>query len=387
MLPTVVLVTAVAVWLVNSEFSIVSSLTAALILAAAIVGCCLQIRQDRRLSRNQQRLDQLQSEVLQLQDYKQPLEAIYSKALPLWSRQIASSRSTTEENINKLTERFLSMSQRIAQVIEQSRNDILATEEGGDLSTVFDETHASLKNVMNAFGEALQEEAAMLEQLRSLSSESGQLDELAMDVGTIADQINLLALNAAIEAARAGEQGRGFAVVADEVRKLASQSAKTGQSIRQKVDAIGDSMGCALLNAERCTEFSRKTTNGGEVTIETVFARLQQIITALDQEGSTLREAGEGIRQEISEVVVAFQFQDRVSQILGHVQQDFETLLQSLEEYTGQDHGQISQQLLDVEQLLAQFAAGYTTAEEHENHRGGDKGDDVSFDDDNLVLF
>ncbi len=74
--------------------------------------------------------------------------------------------------------------------------------------------------------------------VQRLTTTTGEIDQIARSISSIADQTNLLALNATIESARAGEAGLGFAVVAGEVKELALETARATERIRSVVDVV-----------------------------------------------------------------------------------------------------------------------------------------------------
>ena len=76
------------------------------------------------------------------------------------------------------------------------------------------------------------------EQIRFLSGQANQIQDVTLLVSELAMQTNLLALNAAVEAAHAGDQGKGFAVVAAEIRKLADESKKSAGHIQSMLAKI-----------------------------------------------------------------------------------------------------------------------------------------------------
>ena len=155
--------------------------------------------------------------------------------------------------------------------------------------------------------------------VRQLSGASAGLRDMAEDVAKLARQTNLLALNAAIEAARAGPGGRGFAVVATEVRRLSAESGDTGRRIGERVTLFSSHMQSALANAAQHTESDARVIEASEATIQRVVGQVDEAVGALNQRAVELGERGAAVKTQVEQLMVAFQFQDRVHQIVDQV--------------------------------------------------------------------
>ena len=302
-----------------------------------------------------------------IQDYVESLEALCKKSLPIIGRNVESSNHMTEQSVGELSQAFTSLVGQLGDVINASQNRSESLGDGNGMISLFSESRGSLQTVIDSLESSLELENRLLGEVEELATHAEQLNEMAGDVGQIADQINLLALNAAIEAARAGEHGRGFAVVADEVRKLASMSAETGQKMREKVSSIGEAVSGTLKQAENSISHNQLAVDDGKGTIESVFGKLQGTIEVLQDDSTSLRACGSDIRDEISKVLVSFQFQDRVSQILGRVNADLESIVQHVDEAQSKRvSGDTT--MVDYEVHAEAMAASYTTEEQMHNH-------------------
>ena len=305
---------------------------------------------------------------LKIQQSTQRLTELLLQITPLWTQHINTARSQTEEAIGTLSNQFSDLSARLASAVEASRE--ASPGGGGGLSSVLVESEQSLKVILSSLDTALHAKDKLLGEIGNLAQFTDELHRMGADVSEIAQQTNLLALNAAIEAARAGEAGRGFAVVADEVRKLSTLSGETGKRITQKVGAVAEAMTSTLELAGQYGQQDTLVMTSSEQTIGQVIERFEAMMQDLNASSMRLEQESETVRSEISQVLVALQFQDRVSQILDQVTQDISRLNQRVTEDVAARSSGREPSVVDVEQWLHDMEKSYTTLEQRMAHGG-----------------
>ncbi|MDA8382394.1 MAG: methyl-accepting chemotaxis protein [Betaproteobacteria bacterium] len=300
-------------------------------------------------------------------------DALCAKALPIMGRHVASSREQTEQSVTRLAARFADLAHRLESAVDASQHAARgpADEGNGGVIDVLNEAEQRLRAVVDALETTHGNRNAMLERIRGLTGYTDALKKMAADVAAIAGQTNLLALNAAIEAARAGEAGRGFAVVADEVRKLSNASSETGKKMSEKAAVIGGAIEGALASAEEASQRDVQSVAHAGETIAHVLARFSAVATGLSDSSALLRRESAGIRDEINDILVSLQFQDRVSQILSHVEGSLDQLRVQAELA---HNGDGACALPDAQAWIEQMKLTYATDEQRQNHHDGGAG-------------
>jgi methyl-accepting chemotaxis protein len=298
------------------------------------------------------------------------LQPLCHGVLPIWSKQIELARSQTEQGINDLAMRFANLSQRLASAVAASEGSASGHGAAKGVVDLLNDSQKELNAILTSLRTSLKEKEDLLMEIHGLSSFTEALKQMAKDVGAIAQQTNLLAINAAIEAARAGEVGRGFAVVAAEVRMLSKQSGETGKKIADTVETVNQAIANTLQVSNQYAEQDAKMVEHSEKVIATVLSDFSSTAHNLNESGNVLRQESQLIQGEISEVLVALQFQDRVSQVLGHVRNDQDKLSETLT----QSQQQLAQgqaiPVIDTDAWLDALASTYTTQEQYAMHHG-----------------
>ncbi|TWI62104.1 methyl-accepting chemotaxis protein [Pseudoduganella lurida] len=281
----------------------------------------------------------------------------------VWASHIDASRNQMEEAVVALIGRFSGIVYKLEEALAAS--GAARNHEGGSIVDVFAASEKELRSLLDMLASASAGKQQMLQKIEGLQQITQQLQAMAADVASIAWQTNLLALNAAIEAARAGEAGRGFAVVATEVRMLSNRSAEAGKQIARQVGQISDAIGATSAAAGASMREEAQAVQASEQLIGNVLASFRGVTDALVQSSSLLESESAGIKAEVAEALVQLQFQDRVSQILSHVQHNIARLPSYLDEQ-GTDEGRLRP--LDAGALLAELESTYAMAEERTLH-------------------
>ncbi|QKJ65972.1 chemotaxis protein [Deefgea piscis] len=277
--------------------------------------------------------------------------------LPLWQRNLILARDQSQEAVDKLALHFADIIESLGGTIRLASDGA----HGGNVIATINRSEAQLNNIVQALEQVLKDRAALLVELEGLGQFNTELKQMATSVAEIAGQTNLLALNAAIEAARAGEAGRGFAVVADEVRKLSTLSGETGKHIRSKVESINATIEGALAAAKNLSITEACMIGESKNIIDDVVHGFHQTADQLNQTVQQLNTESQAVEQEIHEVLVHLQYQDRMGQIMGHVQGDMDKLQQLLAKQSP---------IPAQSQWLNELESSYTTNEQKTIHSG-----------------
>jgi methyl-accepting chemotaxis protein len=232
-------------------------------------------------------------------------------------------------------------------------------------AAVLEQCEAQLRQLIDGFHGFVRSRDEVLQSVRTLAGASGSLHEMAEDVARLARQTNLLSINAAIEAARAGPAGRGFAVVAAEVRRLSTESGATGQRIGDHVTGFGRHMDTALKHAADIAARDTEVIQASERTIGDVVQQVDGAVSALNERAADLAARGGAVRAQVEQLMVAFQFQDRVKQILDQVAQSITRSVAHLQRSLADGRTP------DAAEWTALLTAGYTTDEQRGESRTG----------------
>ncbi|WP_019613967.1 methyl-accepting chemotaxis protein [Psychromonas ossibalaenae] len=370
-----------------AELQILNALTLLPILLAAIILTALLLISkvnSKNQIRYQSQLAEQEPHNLKIEQAVDDFEHLFVEVIPVIEKQINVSKDFVEKEITTLTDTFVLMTEQISQ-IEASQSG----GRGGLIDQLLTDSKAVLLQVFEELNRLNNAEKSMVEEIRTLSAHTLQLDEMAKEVRSVADNINLLSLNAAIEAARAGEQGRGFAVVADEVRKLAQSSAATGVRISSTVSAINDAMKSTLATVEVTRNSDEKSICDLETHIEGVLSEIKESLTLFEKSTEVLTENNSKVQEDIYQVITTLQFQDRVCQMLEHAQSNLNDLLKIAAGHHAVKLQDKAQQSISVKDIMDNMELRYTMPEELLNHQSAvqpDKktahaaaGDDLTF--------
>lgn len=108
----------------------------------------------------------------------------------------------------------------------------------------------------------------------------------------------------------------------------------------------------------------------GSTTINCVLESLEWMTKGMSESSEILKRESLEIIDEVNQIIMSLQFQDRTSQILIHVEEGLNELPKVMNEQIQRvAKGEIPR--LDIDEILNSLKLNYTTAEEVSLHEGG----------------
>jgi methyl-accepting chemotaxis protein len=302
----VILGTVVAFW--HSGVNVYSVLLSVLLIFCSIgSGLFLWRRHLTELAQTNARweLDE-SSKINAIATYTTELERLLLTISPILSQQVMFSREHTEQEIISLANRFAAMVNELQQIVDSTDNTLDG--QHFHLDSVINKSHDLLQPVLESLTRIYHVEHQAKAELQKLSHHLGGLHAIATEVHELTGKI-------------------------DNRHQLMDIELR----LNTKVNAMITVVNKALILPWFDQGFLGETA-GDDLTLSQAEDHINQTLAYLGlalnhyrEDVDALRNNAEQIRAEINNVLVALQFQDRVSQILTQVENNLLNLQKTIE--------------------------------------------------------
>lgn len=242
-----------------------------------------------------------------------------AQLIPVLVNQLQEVTQQTETAALDIGEKFMSIVERAKSNTSESVNVLeMFTMRNGQQNPI-EMSKKALTDVIQSLQEAISFAMQIMNELKIMNEDTGNIKKVVDEIEFIAGQTNLLALNAAIEAARAGEHGRGFAIVADEVRKLSDRSNTAAEEIRKLITKIETDTKEIYKNSEENITRSFTVSSESASVVDQAMQTIDNTIETVKAQLDRLTGETGALASDISGVVISMQFQDITRQRIEHV--------------------------------------------------------------------
>jgi len=303
--------------------------------------------------------------------YTTELERLLLTISPILSQHVMVSREHTEQEIISLTSRFADMVGELQLIVDSADNTLDG--QHYHLDNVITTSRELLQPVLEVLKQAHKADHDVLGELQKLSGHMSGLNAMSTEIHNLTGRINRLALSATNEASLAD----GFEVVENDARKLADDFLHIDQRLGSQVNDTIAAVTAALKIAENSAQVDDSTLFQAEANIEQALSHLSLALAHYRDNAGTLRNNAEQIRGEINNVLVALQFQDRVSQILMQVENNLLNLQKTIEKIQEQGSNRDGN-MLRVDEAVEHIEENYKSVSSRPDH-APDSSDELTF--------
>lgn len=279
-------------------------------------------------SRRAGQLEELEAEV-----------AAHLPVLPVLREQLRETVNQVEQSVVRVCTSFQSMADRARQSVSQASRlvgevsgDSEGELNGGDLNmeALLEISRSTMHSLLDHLMRGSKLTLEAVERMSDVEGAMKQIFKALAEVDQVSFGNTILALNAQIEAAHVGERGKGFEIVAREIWNQARKSNEITERIRGIMQNLRGNVEVALGGLRETASADLAEVRAGKQDLEKALAGLEVSHQKMRGSVSESAEQANELAGQISEAIVSLQFQDRVSQRVGHVVEALERLEQDV---------------------------------------------------------
>ncbi len=243
--------------------------------------------------------------------------------------EVGRAQAIFSEAIEKLIGSFHHMNSQIQRQHQLGLQIVGGGAEAGsvtDFEAFARKTSDTLRQFVDSVVQNSQIGMSLVEMTERITHQMREVRGMLGEIEGISKQTNLLALNAAIEAARAGEAGRGFAVVADEVRDLSGRTNHFSKQIRDSLSNMQVMIEATEVAIHKMAAQDMTFALTSKSDVEQAMIGIEQMNHHTGEMVGELNLISGQVETAVNQAIMSLQFQDIVTQLLGHVSRRLDVL-------------------------------------------------------------
>ena len=239
--------------------------------------------------------------------------------LPVLATHVRDGARHVESQVVEVCNGFHGMAERARASVSQAASSLHDEQGGEGLEELVSSSAATVEGLLQRIVRGSELSASGVVRMGTIAHDIDRVVKSLTSVDDIAMSTRILAVNARIEAVRVGEMGRGFAVVADEISQLARSSKHVADSIREIAERVTKDVASAVKELREMASADMAQVELSKREVEGTLERLSAAHRTMGRSLADAAATSEQLAGDIARAVIAMQFQDRVSQQLGHV--------------------------------------------------------------------
>jgi len=268
--------------------------------------------------------------------------------LPVLAIQLKEVTRQVEEAVVKVCGSFQDMAQRARQAAAQVPLSNCGPASGGaaeeiGIDGLISRTRDTMGSLLLRIDQSSASSGTTAERMGSMERQIEDLRGTLRDVDEIAHNARVLALNGQIEAARAGAHGAAFSIVAVETAKMAQHAAASSKSIQKGIGEVSTNINRAAAELRQRAANDRHEATRSREEVNAALDAMMALHAGMQQAIDQAHRNSEQLARDISAAVTAMQFQDSVSQRIGHVVHALEEMHAALQAQAAPTAGDASQ--------------------------------------------
>jgi methyl-accepting chemotaxis protein len=313
--------------------------------------------------------------------------AVCLPLFPVLASQLRETVGQVEAAVVVVCQGFADMAHRARDTVDQTP---MGGSKSGEIGSLVSTTRAIMAELLQQVEQTSALSATTVQRMREIEGRMNGLESTLAEIDTIASRARLLALNGQIEAARSGAAGAAFGIVATETAKMADHARTASQTIRTMIGSLAVEIAGASAELRQRAALDTDHAVRSRAEVNRALDNMAELHGNMCQAMEQARRNSEELTHDISQAVTAMQFQDTVSQRIGHVIETLEETHAALQAKIDPSAGKSAVAPGSLaKDMASHMARQYTMASERHTlaaHLGQAK-DDAHRQEDNVCLF